>query len=68
MALNAEEQECMDHLLAVMDTLSNRWELKMGTNLSYEMCLHIHGLQGFITQHMLQRTEPDQWGHWYGRV
>jgi hypothetical protein len=64
-ALNQDEQECMDHILAVMHTLCEKWGLREGTNLRYEMCLHVHGLQGFVQQHMLQRIAPDQWGHWY---
>jgi hypothetical protein len=63
-ALNQDEQECMDHILAVMHTLCEKWGLREGTNLRYEMCLHIHGPKG-SQQHMLQRIAPDQWGSWY---
>lgn len=62
-ALNAEEEEIMDHIDAAMrgidalgyESLSARLELK----------IHVHGLRGFVTQHMLRRLNPDIWGKWF---
>lgn len=63
--LTDEEQAVMDHIGAAMDTIVNAWGLHMGNNLEMELCLHVHGLQGFVVQHMLQRVEPNKWGKWY---
>lgn len=63
--LDAEEQEVMDHINAAMKGIVDLG-LKMDSdNLGTELCLHVHGLQGFVVQHMLQRLEPHEWGKWY---
>jgi hypothetical protein len=63
--LDVDEQEIMDHILAAMEGII-ALGLKMDSdNLGTELTLHVHGLQGFVIQHMLQRVERDAWGKWY---
>ncbi len=59
--LNKEEQEIMDHIVAAYNGI-----LKLGLkdNLS-ELEHGIHIVQMFITQHMLHRTNPEDWRSWY---
>lgn len=59
------ELECNKHILAAMDIILRDWKLHENSNLSYELCLHVHGLQGFVLQHMLQRVSPGTGGEWY---
>jgi hypothetical protein len=61
--LDAEEREAMDHLLAFMEIVVQRWNLRTNHD---EMAAAIHVLQGFTTQHMLARVAPDHWGDWWG--
>lgn len=60
--LDDEEQEAMDHLLAFMNIVTNRWGLAVNTG---ELASGVHVCQGFITQHMLHRLAPDNWSDWY---
>jgi len=60
--LDAEEREAMDHLLAFMGIVVNRWKLRANHG---ELAPAIHVLQGFVTQHMLARQSPEHWGDWW---
>lgn len=60
--LDPDEREAMDHLLAFMEIVSKRWQLRVNHP---EMGAAIHVLQGFVIQHMLVRVEPDAWGDWW---
>lgn len=60
------EVEASEALHRVMHIITREWKLKKSDNLPTELCLHIHGLQGFIVQHMLQRMGV--WGEWYEHI
>ncbi len=60
--LEGDEREAMDHLLAYMEIVVQRWDLQ--TNHA-ELAGAIHVLQGFLTQHMLARQAPEHWGTWW---
>lgn len=59
--LNESEQTAWNDVVSAMQRIQ-AWGL--ATNES-ELGQAVHVIQGFITQHMLQRIEPDHWGHWY---
>jgi hypothetical protein len=59
--LDQEEQAVMDAILAAMEGIK-----AMGLIANEgELAHHVHGLQGFVIQHMLQRLSPEKWGTWY---
>ena len=59
--LNHEEQEIADQIIAAYKGILN---LGLKHNIA-ELEHGVHIMQMFVTQHMLQRTAPDEWGHWY---
>lgn len=63
MVFNLEEREVNDKLLEVMRIIEEDWDLLANHQ---ELVIGIHTIQRFIIQHMLQRTNPEQWGNWYG--
>lgn len=58
---NKEEQEVENHIVAAYKGILN---LGLKHNIP-ELEHGVHIMQQFVTQHMLQRLAPDQWGHWY---
>lgn len=61
---NDEEQAINDHILAAMNGIR---ALGLRANET-ELVIHVHGLQSFVIQHLLQRLgEPGHWGAWYER-
>lgn len=67
MSFDESELEVLDHISAALQTITKEWDLHQGSNLAYELCLHVHGIQSFVIQHMLQREAPGVGGHWYGQ-
>ena len=63
-SLNAAEQEVMEHILAAVKGIQ---DLGLRCNET-ELTMHIHGLQGFVIQHMLQRLSSDEWGCWFEAI
>lgn len=59
--LSPEEQQAMDALLGVMNTITRTWDM---TQNSGELAAAIHVVQGFIIQHMLHRLAPEDWSGW----
>lgn len=59
--LDAAEQAVMDHILAAMHGVE---DLGLQANQA-ELAIHVHGLQAFVIQHMLQRLAPGQRGAWF---
>ena len=59
--LDGEEQEAMDALLGVMNTITRTWDM---TQNSSELASAVHVIQGFIIQHMLHRLAPEEWSGW----
>lgn len=67
-ALDEEEQQAMDDLLACMGRITS-WGLDPDArNLPVELAAAVHVIQGFIIQRMLQRVAPGEWGRWYTDV
>ena len=63
--LDQREREAMDHLLAFMQIIESEWhQLHNQTECS----IHVHGLQGFVVQHMLQREGEGDWSHWFAEI
>lgn len=60
-ALNQTEQAAMDALLQAYNLILD-WGLRANSG---ELTSAVHVIQGFITQHMLQRISPEQWGKWF---
>lgn len=59
-----EEQEIMDHILAAMQGIQ---DLGLRANET-ELAIHVHGLQSFPIQHMLQRIGgAENWGQWFDK-
>lgn len=59
--LNDAERRALDAILAAGDAV-----LALGLEANkHEFYMHIHGLQGFVVQHMLHRIEPNQWNAWF---
>lgn len=59
--LDADERKALDAILAAGDAV-----LALGlAHNKVEFYTHIHGLQGFVVQHMLQRIEPEHWNAWF---
>jgi len=59
--MDEQEQAAMQKLLEAADAI-----LALGLKVNHhEFFLHVHGLQGFIVQHMLHRLEPEHWAAWY---
>lgn len=59
--LDADERKAIDAILAAGDAI-----LALGlTANKHEFFMHIHGLQGFVVQHMLHRLQPDHWNAWF---
>ena len=63
--MNDEEKKVMRLITEAMSIIVNDWQMKKDTNLGTELTIAVHAMQGFVVQHMLQRTEPDKWGEWY---
>jgi hypothetical protein len=59
--LDAREQAVMDHILSAMRGIE---DLGLRCNET-ELTVHVHGLQSFVIQHMLQRIAPGEWGSWF---
>lgn len=59
-SLDSEEQEAMDHLIAVRRQI---FEWYRSANV-VEHTAAINQLQGFIIQHMLHRLNPEAWADW----
>lgn len=51
----------MEHICAAMKIITEDWKLRGNEQ---ELVIYVHGLQGFIVQHMLQRI-GGAWGEWY---
>jgi hypothetical protein len=58
---NREEQEIADHIIAAYKGIL---DLGLKQNVA-ELEQGVHVMQMFVTQHMLQRMAPEQWGNWY---
>lgn len=55
------EIEIMDHLAAAYRGIQ-----KLGLNYNEsELASHMHGMQSFVTQRVLQRLEPECYSNWY---
>jgi hypothetical protein len=61
-ALDADEQEVMDHLNGVMALVLSRWRMKVNRT---EVIAAVHALQSVVAQHMLQRVDPERWSSWW---
>lgn len=62
-ALNKDEQVVMDHILAAMEGIQ-AWGLRANET---ELTIHVHGLQSFVSQHMLGRLPGGTWSDWFER-
>lgn len=62
-ALNKDEKEVMDHIIAAMEGIQ-AWGLRANET---ELTIHVHGLQSFVSQHMLGRQSDGAWSNWFER-
>ncbi len=63
MRLNDEEREVMQHIRDAMQGIES-WGLKANHS---ELAMHVHGMQGFVIQHMLGRDPEGEWANWYDK-
>jgi Na+/phosphate symporter len=64
LALNEEEQEAMDAILAAIKIIMNRWKLMTNTG---ELTAAAHVLQSFVFQHMAHRLAPERFKSWWAQ-
>lgn len=63
-SLNESERKVMRLITEAMSIIVNDWKMVSGENLGIELTTAVHAMQGYVIQHMLQRTEPG-WGEWF---